>query len=487
MVSLTGFFAQQLLQFETCQQRNSSTVVTVAKTNIFNASGMAPGPGQWDEYGPLTVALNVGLIQPVQDQTSVLTEGCISGNCSFPSIAGESFSTLSLMHECVDVSSYIVQRNITMNQNMTGTVLTVQDQDDPYTSLWVRPQNGYGEVLATRSHTPEVSDQIKSGNIQLTMLFRQDPAAVNFSAVQCTLHPTVNTYGVNITNGRIHENLINSTRIPTRHIRELEGYDETLDSDFRMYHHSWMTTTHMLNNGTRELCTGSEYPRPGMARFYKITGQEVVDNPDNTTTTYDLGKVWYYPRGCIWDFYSSSIQGIQTSFFRMFYEQKLNLWRGNALGSIQLRALYRLRGQDGGRSAAEMAGDISFETINDTMGEVARALTNVIRTHGIEGPSWYAQGDMWYTTTCVRVEWKWIAFPVVMISLTGIFLLLVLVENHGVESDRLWKSSILAALFCEVDTQQDKPIGKEEMMRVARSTGVSLEEKSGGTLRLVAR
>ena len=93
---------------------------------------------------------------------------------------------------------------------------------------------------------------------------------------------------------------------------------------------------------------------------------------------------------------------------------------------------------------------------------------------------------MWHTTTCVHIRWEWITFPVIMMGLTGAFLLLVVVENHGVESDRLWKSSVLAALFCEVDVRQDRPTNKEEMREIAKSTNMSLRRKSDGMLRLTA-
>lgn len=72
-----------------------------------------------------------------------------------------------------------------------------------------------------------------------------------------------------------------------------------------------------------------------------------------------------------------------------------------------------------------------------------------------------------------------------MIALSGVFLILVAFENRGIETDRLWKSSFLAAIFCEVEVHE-KPVGKGEMKAVAKSTSVSLEGKSE-TLRLVAR
>lgn len=53
----------------------------------------------------------------------------------------------------------------------------------------------------------------------------------------------------------------------------------------------------------------------------------------------------------------------------------------------------------------------------------------------------------------------------IMIGLTGILLILVAIENRGIENDRLWKSSFLAALFCEAEVQE-KPVEKEEMNRL---------------------
>lgn len=63
--------------------------------------------------------------------------------------------------------------------------------------------------------------------------------------------------------------------------------------------------------------------------------------------------------------------------------------------------------------------------------------------------NWHVYGGMWYTTICVHIHWGWIVFLVVMVGLTGAFLLLVVVENRDVEGDRLWKSSLLATVFCE--------------------------------------
>jgi hypothetical protein len=90
---------------------------------------------------------------------------------------------------------------------------------------------------------------------------------------------------------------------------------------------------------------------------------------------------------------------------------------------------------------------------------------------------------MWVTTTCVYIRWPWIAFPAIMVGLSGIFLLLVAIESRHIETDRLWKSSFLAALLCEVEVHQ-QPVGKDEMKTMVRSTSVSVGGNSG-RLRLV--
>jgi len=123
------------------------------------------------------------------------------------------------------------------------------------------------------------------------------------------------------------------------------------------------------------------------------------------------------------------------------------------------------------------------------MTNLTNAMNTVLRTHGMEEHSKPAEGTMWYTTTCIEINWAWIAFPAVMIALSAIFLLLVHIESRGVESGRLWKSSILAMLFCEMDevvTEEAQPMGRQRLEEVAASSSVSLG-KENGSLRLVAR
>jgi hypothetical protein len=51
-------------------------------------------------------------------------------------------------------------------------------------------------------------------------------------------------------------------------------------------------------------------------------------------------------------------------------------------------------------------------------------------------------------------------------------------QESWFETDQTWKSSVLAALFCKVEVH-DKPVGKEEMFAIARSTSMSVEGENG--------
>jgi hypothetical protein len=158
----------------------------------------------------------------------------------------------------------------------------------------------------------------------------------------------------------------------------------------------------------------------------------------------------------------------------VFDEQEAIMgWNGGVSGSAHLRVLFQ-------------NGNITVENVDERIKGLATAMTIVVRTNAlpaigrdgiveIEAPE-NAIRTVWNNTTCIYIRWSWISFPSVMIGLTGLFLLLIAYENREIETDRLWKSSFLAALFCEVEVPQ-KPSGKEEIKAIAKSTSVSLEDK----------
>ncbi|KAF2438448.1 hypothetical protein P171DRAFT_491117 [Karstenula rhodostoma CBS 690.94] len=180
-------------------------------------------------------------------------------------------------------------------------------------------------------------------------------------------------------------------------------------------------------------------------------------------------------------------RGIERHLKETFNSQEIVAQRIFILsGSMQLRALFKAEERHGIYSTDLLEGRISFDSIDGAFRNMTKAMAVFMRTHGEEGLDGYAKGGMWTTVTCIYVGWKWIVFPVTMIGTTGIFLLLVIIDNWGNDTERLWKSSILAMLFCEVDVQQERPFGKEQIAKLARSMSVSPGDKEEA-LKLTAR
>jgi hypothetical protein len=177
---------------------------------------------------------------------------------------------------------------------------------------------------------------------------------------------------------------------------------------------------------------------------------------------------------------------IHDNFHFMFYNQELLATPDFIIGgNMFLRALWQATSLYNEQNV-RIKGNISYGSVDDAFGTLARSMTAFIRTHGAEGVSGYAKGDVWLTTTCVHVRWEWITFPAIMLFLTGLFLVFIILDNWGTPSERLWKSSLLASLFGVVDIGSNAPDGKTEMVELAKSTSVTLGGKSGG-LRLVAQ
>jgi hypothetical protein len=76
MSAFTGFAAQQLIVFNDCLRPDESAAVGILKSNAYNASGERIAPQRFDEFLPMSVAIDVGILQPLEDTTTLLSYGC---------------------------------------------------------------------------------------------------------------------------------------------------------------------------------------------------------------------------------------------------------------------------------------------------------------------------------------------------------------------------------------------------------------------------
>jgi hypothetical protein len=65
MSAFTGVAAQQLIVFSDCPRLDDSAPVGILRTNAFDQSGARINPLSFDEYLPLSVAMDPGTLQPL--------------------------------------------------------------------------------------------------------------------------------------------------------------------------------------------------------------------------------------------------------------------------------------------------------------------------------------------------------------------------------------------------------------------------------------
>ncbi|KAH6094690.1 hypothetical protein HBI65_120070 [Parastagonospora nodorum] len=429
-------------------------------------------------------AIIVGILQPPNDLTNTLSSGCSSGNYTFSESGSPSFSTIAMRHYCQDITSRIRVLNETRtsdNKSSTGAYLRI-DFGNKETFDW--SQNLPGIVFSSW-----VND-------------------TDWKAVNCSLFPVVNTYAANISGAVLQEELTES--FPLRGIGGHSKKREMADQDFAALQEEltdnfylqgtgghfrrpeiaaqdfnnivftfahMMVTNHNLRGGKRESCEGSNRPGTGLREFMKSSNEPTYVTLEGHTDPTSGWKWRYYPEDCIWTVSRFAMTANRQTLSEILDGQNVTMtFKGGLGGSTHLRVLFE-------------EGNVTYDSIDERFRGLATSMSAVMRTNG--GSAYtrslmeIARGTVWVNITCVSIQWPWIAFPTVIIGLTGLSLILVAIENRGIENDRLWKSSFLAALFCEAELHE-KPVGKEQMKAVAKSSSMSLEGKNG-TLRLIAR
>jgi hypothetical protein len=425
----------------------------------------------YDPEPPMIAAINSAMAQSIPDHTNVVMQGCLSGNCTFLSDHGSSFSTLAVGSSCHDIGEKLrkpdnTSKTLSLSIGGNNIIEVCPDCHDPPV------------VMATKIGVTSYQDSRTLATIYIvsTNASCELDGCMDWQAVQCSLFPTVNTYALEIKNSKMNETLLESTPIPSNPLGDTQQNTSYAEYERLSYSHR-LIANRTLRNGVWKECEQ-------MSEF------DLDIKPIYT----GLNTLEYYHKDCIWGFSRALAGQVSLYLAELFDNQTLRYgksevdpeyWKNHSLGQNpppqkigppHLRQMYTF-------------GNFTEDTAESIMEGVSQAMTTVVRTYYSDGNETHTKGTMWITTTCIRIDWRWISFPAIMSALTGIFLALVIIENRGLEQDRLWKSSVLATLFCEVDRSDEGNnylINKQAMYNAAKSTSVSLESRSG-TLRLLAR
>ena len=371
MSAFTGFAAQQLIVFNDCLRPDESAAVGILRSNAFNKSGERKSPTTADEYLPLTVAMDVGILQPLEDTTTLLSYGCKTGNCTFPDANGAAFSTLGVGYWCQNATSQVVETPLDYdselddylpsaylngettgsetppetitNSNSTNTTiplgydfgltlkngtkarnigLSLSISDTVFDPIVRFPLAGWPGKLVT-----DVSDPKYNGTIATIGMIYVPYDSVEYQAMTCGIYPTVNTIKATYHNGVLKEEMVESVRI---------GEDLAFGgtTSFRL------ATKQTIRNGTETTCDVKTSETPG---YLAVARGNIDAAPINTTSLDSEGPgaelVWY-PEDCVWSLFTGSMTGIQTHLQAVYGQQFLMDIMSARYGNAYMRVLW---------------------------------------------------------------------------------------------------------------------------------------------------
>lgn len=100
-------------------------------------------------------------------------------------------------------------------------------------------------------------------------------------------------------------------------------------------------------------------------------------------------------------------------------------------------------------------GTVNITSANQYFDGIASTLTGLMRQYGDTPPSGYAPGTQLALQTCVHVQWIWLLFPVILSTLSTIFLGATLKRSDETKTRKgAWRSSSLT-LVPDIDVNLD--------------------------------
>lgn len=125
-------------------------------------------------------------------------------------------------------------------------------------------------------------------------------------------------------------------------------------------------------------------------------------------------------------------------------------------------------------------GNMSIQTLNQTMQQIAMAMTNHMRLANVNRSQ--AEGDVYAPDTIVHVNFFWLILPTALVVAGCCFLTLVAWQSHVYSSQRLWKSSQMALLYHGLQHRDELgPLtDRKEMEATSKALHARLGEETAG-------
>lgn len=510
-------FAQQLVQYYACPQLSHTQNASIPIANMWASNSLRMGAGPMrSTLGYEMQAAIIGGMLPNQNFEPSFT--CATGNCTFPDIY-YSLGYCAICEDVTDEMEFAASEVVTMTQT-EPLAATVEGYTSLVTSFatWIdsgstatttftgdatitadaqvgTTQTGFavavetavfqgmaklpsglmageqqqfvmnvssnspaGDSPAGDSSDPMVGNFSSSIDIEFmsNVAGAKNQSAANspdtlwtargYGAARCSLEPCVQGFNTTVNGGKLQETLVSTS------------YNSTWAEIMAMQSFI-LTRTACLTDPAQ---ISSLEQQSGLSR-----NQWPAYLPYNPSWNGHNGTLWpdhdpYMPANC--SFSVSSADWFATlSFFQTYFTGWISVQGGVASTRMQQDAFFR-------------SGNITFNTVNSTVQNMARAMSNVMRQGSF---SRAAMGQTTVQATCVHADWQWLSFPATLTGLTLLCFLLTSIITHRRAGDELrahdFKTSVLPLMFAANKLQE--PAKNVQCSGVASKVEKSLKKR----------
>lgn len=409
--------------------------------------------GQWDFKYTTRAALLTAMANPNSNDTAI-NPTCTSGNCTFPSWETGNRSspdevthaTVGLCNQCFDVTSLIINTTNTSSNSTgamsyklpTGVNITLFDR-----TTWLSIHTYDNLTWAQSVISDEQSAILRwaMANVTILTVGKQNKTDLEPSipvAVTCSIYSCLRSYSASVTNGHLSEKLLHTTPM----YPDLGNYTS---SDLTGYRSPYNQGGFTGADGEIPL---SAVQDPCMLNGTVYTGSELANAPNATDVRilspsnapdYPSTKA---PQGCMYR---------MTGFYDMMLLGFLGdhmlsgdcSWDPRQGDSIRCDEKYWLAQFWG-------LGQATAQTINSTFDSFTEAVTRQFRLGlGREsGTESAVSGESLRTGTFTLIQWKWFAFPILLLLIETVVLCWMIARSIWRRGDEMvWKSNTLPLLY----------------------------------------
>lgn len=425
-------FSQQIIQFQPCLWNATGLAAQIPKAQTFQPGITTPSVKP-RMTGSMQAAIYMGLLSPPLNSSATVTASCQTGNCTFPSDRGATFSTLAMCQSCVDISDTITYNTSDIPRQRPASIPSGAETDGLYT------------MFSSMTDSTSFPDSVFSFEALMSRV--DDDNNVSDFAVACGMDPCVKTFAANVTDNAYQETELSSsaTLVWSYHA----GY--TLAANTTLRNGTWAdcqptaqntsTNTLRINTTTMGLISHIAY------------GSENPVSSNIDVRNISAGASLWYPEDCVWWYGTVPADATATYLSDFFNNKTLDppYWSrdpSSAQGDLWLVNLYRNGTADMGTVGAYMDG-------------LAWSMTADMRKNSGDGSELRAAaGQALALESCLRVRWAWLGLPASLLGLEVAFLVAMVAFSRSKRHWRGdWKGSSLALLFHGLG---DDPAGRRE-------------------------